>query len=76
MELCPGMQLSQLVKKEQGVGETLCRIIFRQLAQGVAHMHAKHKAHRDLKLNNILFDNETNSLKIIDFGFAVEARPE
>ena len=39
-------------------------------------MHAQNKAHRDLKMNNILFDAETKLVKIIDFGFTVETKPE
>lgn len=33
-------------------------------------MHNKNVCHRDIKLENILIDNDLN-LKIIDFGFAV-----
>lgn len=34
-------------------------------------MHSRGKAHRDLKLDNILFDSETKRIKIIDFGFSL-----
>jgi len=39
-------------------------------------MHSKGKAHRDLKLDNILFDSETKIIKIIDFGFSLEAKKD
>lgn len=35
-------------------------------------MHAKGYAHRDLKLDNILWDAERKIVKIIDFGFSLE----
>lgn len=37
-------------------------------------MHSKGKAHRDIKLDNILYDAQTKIIKIIDFGFSLEAK--
>jgi len=37
---------------------------------GVAYMHSMGLVHRDLKLENILVNEFTRELKIIDFGFA------
>ena len=33
-------------------------------------MHGKSVCHRDIKLDNIIFDEETLQVKIIDLGFA------
>lgn len=41
-----------------------------QFFQGLAYIHKLGIAHRDLKPDNILVDNETISLKICDFGSA------
>ena len=35
-------------------------------------MHYKGFAHRDLKIENIIYDMSTGKSKIIDFGFALE----
>ncbi|MDP6692891.1 MAG: serine/threonine-protein kinase [Phycisphaerales bacterium] len=43
--------------------------IFRQVAEGLAHMHEKGFVHADIKPNNVLI-NENNSVKIIDLGQA------
>jgi len=37
--------------------------------EGIAYCHAKQISHRDIKLENILM-NEDGDLKIIDFGFS------
>ena len=34
-------------------------------------MHSKLICHRDLKLDNLIYDKHTGSVKIIDFGFAI-----
>ena len=40
----------------------------------VSYMHSNGIAHRDLKLENIMFDKDFN-LKLIDFGFAIQCKP-
>ena len=74
MELCRGMPLYHHVKKlpDQKMSEHQCKLIFKQLVQAVQYMHSQNKAHRDLKLDNILFDAETQQIKVIDFGFSLE----
>ena len=58
------------------MSEELCKVIFRQLVNGIGYMHSKGKAHRDLKLGNILFDADTKLIKIIDFGFSLETKKD
>jgi Tol biopolymer transport system component/serine/threonine protein kinase len=43
--------------------------LFQQVASAVAHAHAHSIVHRDLKLSNVLVDNE-GQVKLLDFGIA------
>jgi serine/threonine protein kinase len=45
--------------------------IFAQICSAVAYMHSSMVCHRDLKLENILFDRNHQKVKLIDFGFAI-----
>jgi serine/threonine protein kinase len=73
MELCQGMPLYHHIKKlpSQRFPEQTCKVIFRQLALGLGYMHAKGRSHRDLKLDNVLYEQEQKKIKIIDFGFSI-----
>jgi serine/threonine-protein kinase CHEK2 len=37
-------------------------------------MHSKQVCHRDIKLDNIIYNSETSIVKIIDMGFAGSSR--
>ena len=43
--------------------------VTQELISGIAYLHERHIAHRDLKLENLLID-EVGYLKLVDFGFA------
>jgi len=46
------------------------RIVFKQVASGVAYCHSKGVAHRDLKQENIVIMEDGKKVKIVDFGEA------
>jgi serine/threonine protein kinase len=45
--------------------------LFKQIIQGLAYIHDRGIVHRDLKLENILIDNE-GVVKIADFGVSTD----
>ena len=72
MEYAGNGDLSAAVKNSRNkrVEESQAKVWFCQSCQAVAYMHNDLKmAHRDIKLDNILLDNNQN-VKLTDFGFA------
>jgi serine/threonine protein kinase len=67
MELCAGGDLLNYVRKRRRLKEEYAKYIFKQIIEGIAHVHAKGVLHRDIKLDNILLDGK-GIIKIADFG--------
>lgn len=55
---------------ERRMGESEAKRIFKQIVEGISYCHSNNIIHRDIKLENILLDEQKN-VKIIDFGFAI-----
>jgi len=53
------------------VRETTARRIFKQTIEAVNYLHSLHIVHRDIKLDNILVEESSRMVKLIDFGFSV-----
>lgn len=71
MEMAPGCDLyTYLAKDDIKLDENICRIVGRQLASALCYMHEQQIVHRDLKLENIMYDESTMKVKIIDFGLS------
>lgn len=67
MELCPGGDLLNYVRKRRKLKETYAKFVFKQLMEGIAYLHANKVVHRDIKLDNVLLDGHGN-IKIGDYG--------
>jgi len=69
MEFVQGGLLFDLCQTMGAMGEDAGRFFLHQMLDSVEFMHARRVVHRDLKLENILIDDNLN-LKLADFGFA------
>jgi serine/threonine protein kinase len=75
MELCTGGHLGHLLKRTEDhhLPELQARTYILQIVRAIVHCHEHGICHRDIKLQNILLENNTKEaqVKIIDFGNAV-----
>ncbi|XDV54406.1 hypothetical protein PO909_022702 [Leuciscus waleckii] len=69
MELCPGGNLMNHIYEKKGLDEREAQKYVRQLVMAVEHLHRAGVVHRDLKIDNLLLDEQDN-IKLIDFGLS------
>ena len=74
MELWGGGDLLNYVRKRRRLKEDLAKYFFKQIIEGLHHIHHKNIVHRDIKLDNILLDHNGN-VKICDFGVSKLVKP-
>ena len=72
-ELCGGGELFERILHAESFDEHMASRIMYQVLSGLIHIHQNGFIHRDLKPENLMFmDNESDTLKIIDFGITKE----
>lgn len=67
LELCPGGDLLNYVRKRRKLNENTAKVIFKQILEALQYLHDKNILHRDIKLDNILLDSK-GRVKLGDFG--------
>lgn len=69
MEHVSGGLLYDLCNSLGAMGEDCGRFFMHQIVDVLSYMHKRNVVHRDLKLENILLDEQL-SIKVADFGFS------
>jgi serine/threonine protein kinase len=69
LEYCGKGDMEQFKKKVGKIPEQHCKLFVRGILEALVALHKKKIAHRDLKLANILI-NDDYKLKLADFGFS------
>ncbi|XP_012057276.1 PREDICTED: hormonally up-regulated neu tumor-associated kinase homolog B-like [Atta cephalotes] len=72
-ELATGGDLCTHIKEQPAgkLDENMARLYARQLVAALKHMHSKGVVHRDLKMENIVLQDERKEqIKIVDFGLS------
>lgn len=78
MELCSGGSLvSRMKTHRHGYGEKAAATLIEKMLSAVMYCHHNGLVHRDIKLDNFIYENsaEDAEIKLIDFGFAEEVGP-
>ncbi len=68
-ELASNGEIFEIIHKTGRFSENCCRFYMKQLVSALKYLNDQNIAHRDIKLENLMLDDNLD-LKLIDFGFA------
>uniref|UniRef100_A0A0G4HV52 Calmodulin n=1 Tax=Chromera velia CCMP2878 TaxID=1169474 RepID=A0A0G4HV52_9ALVE len=77
MEYCKGRELFHRLGAKQSYSESEAARVTLQMLQALQYLHCHNVVHRDLKLENWLYEDRSEGarLKLIDFGFSLIWNP-
>lgn len=76
MDYIPGPTLAKLVFPNNPLPEAIAIHYIRQIGAALQVVHQNHLLHRDVKPQNIILNQETQEVVLIDFGIAREFSPD
>ena len=72
IEWAPGELLERYAKTKGHIDPAEASVITVQIAAAVDAAHCQNIVHRDLKPDNVMYDPETRTVKLLDFGIATD----
>ena len=78
MEYVSGGELFERVAARGAMAEEDAALVFAELCEALTYLHSLGIVHRDVKPENICFENDEqdSSIRLIDFGFAKRLSPQ
>lgn len=73
-EIASNGELYDYIIHKKRLSEREAKHIFKQIVAGIHHCHKNNVVHRDIKVENILLDNN-GRVKLADFGFSAFFKP-
>ena len=70
MEYIRGKELYQYILLKKKISEEEACLYFQQIISGIEYLHKLKIAHRDIKAENILIEQNSKTIKIVDFGLS------
>ena len=75
MDLCPGGELQEYIKKNGKVKEETAALLFYQIVSAIDYCHASGIVHRDIKPANVMIE-KFPVVKVTDFGLCAVIQSE
>ena len=70
MEYIKGIELLHYISSNKRLSEEEACFYFRQIISAIEYLHKLKIAHRDIKPENMIIENETKTIKLVDFGLS------
>ena len=71
-----GRSLAELVSSSGAMAETQSAPVVLQVARALRHCHQRKIAHRDVKLENVMYNDLAGRAVLVDFGLALVVRTQ
>jgi len=72
LDYIDGVDLSDYIWESGRLSERKAKYILHQIVETINYLHSIHICHRDIKLDNIMINEDTLKITLIDFGFATK----